>query len=178
MTGILYVPSEGHRERVLGDGPCGSRPPTAWQAWRRWDPASGIFFPIDPPEWRFTTASGTALVLAYKGSVVPEGVDRLARVLGAAHDLDLSYGYGWVPRFSDGGCWYLYEASHSGGGDVTFYEPEHPLGELRGDHEVPGLGAVPIEHPLAVPWSLAIVAAARLGGEVVVLPAKAGEEEL
>lgn len=156
---VLYVPPPDLHAGLLGPGPCGARPPQVIRGEiDGWTPAR--------ESW---VHSGDGLVLAWDGASVPAGIDALARVLGAAEGLDLSYGYGFAQRFGDDGCWSLHEEMYSGGSDVTYYAPNHEMGELRGDHEVAALADIGVEDALAVPRALAAVSAARLGGEVVVL---------
>jgi len=86
MTGkivaILLVPSAGDPHRLLDDGPCGSRPPTAWRYWPT--QVERALFKEQIP-WQFGPiprggcARQGALVLAQKGKSVPEGLDRICR---------------------------------------------------------------------------------------------------
>jgi hypothetical protein len=68
---ILLVPTAGHRAALIDDGPCGSAAPIAyqqgnslvWHAWEYRDPDQQM-----PPR--------TALVLAWDGKPVPDGLAR------------------------------------------------------------------------------------------------------
>ena len=79
---VLLVPAEGAPHGLLREGPCGARPPMAV----RWHPDVLHTMPLDG-EWHEGGAPGkadriTALVLAWNGEPVAEGMDRLARCLG------------------------------------------------------------------------------------------------
>ena len=74
IAAILLVPAEGDPHGLLAEGPCGARPPMAWLRGRRdgiWRPAP--WFPDErEPLW--------ALVLAWDGQPVAEGMDRATRI--------------------------------------------------------------------------------------------------
>jgi hypothetical protein len=71
VAAVLLVPSQDHREALIGDGPCGSRAPVAWfTATHRW--RAGV---AD----RYAGTEGQALVLAWDGKPVADGLARLAR---------------------------------------------------------------------------------------------------
>ena len=98
MRSILLVPTPACRDRLLADGVCGSRPPRAWfhaaQVGRprgygkaprkdlpaRWMQSESTM--LSGVSARETRSSTAALVLAWSGAAVPEGCDRLARLLG------------------------------------------------------------------------------------------------
>lgn len=74
---VLLVPAAGDPLGLLAEGPCGARPPRAALDWRdhghrRWRDASD-------PRYDWPPGTPLALVLAWDGEVVPEGVDRLYR---------------------------------------------------------------------------------------------------
>lgn len=71
VMGILLVPSVAHREAMIGDGPCGSRAPLAYRA----------TLPSIAGDWcglprHCHWEQGHALVLAWQGRPVPDGVFR------------------------------------------------------------------------------------------------------
>ena len=77
---ILLIPAEGDPHGLLREGPCFAAPPVA--VWSnvdaRWDEA--------PPHTRAIYRDGhpkrtTALVLAWGGEAVPEGCDRVGRLV-------------------------------------------------------------------------------------------------
>ena len=71
---VLLVPAEGDPHGLLREGPCGARPPMAF-LWR----AVGRWLAMSPGD---ETIAPRALVLAWGGEPVAEGLDRLARCLG------------------------------------------------------------------------------------------------
>jgi len=77
ITTVLLVPEEGDPLGLLAEGPCGARPPVAyeWQAVKKWRTYDG---PLPPPERRRPYWRG-ALVLAWDGEPVAEGLDRAGR---------------------------------------------------------------------------------------------------
>lgn len=81
IKAVLLVPHEGDPHGLLREGPCGARPPRAWcRDWETDD--EGETWPAEPrwlPARSFTSAARHALVLAWGGEPVPEGLDRLAR---------------------------------------------------------------------------------------------------
>ena len=83
MNAILLLPAPEYRDRLLAEGPCGSRPPTVHQLGGECDPPMWADGPSDGLRWPIV--AGPALVLAWDGVAVPEGCDRLARVLSTAH---------------------------------------------------------------------------------------------
>jgi hypothetical protein len=66
---VLLAPKEG--SDLLAEGPCGAKPPMAHFYQEAWKPG---LHPWSIPH---------ALVLAWEGEVVTEGMDRLYRCLGA-----------------------------------------------------------------------------------------------
>jgi len=92
IKAILLVPETGDPLGLLKDGPCGARPPMA----RRWTDTTNTYWdscgaPSGVPQaplYRMYD-SGEALVLAWDGKPVPEGVERLGRPPGRC-------GVGWV----------------------------------------------------------------------------------
>jgi len=62
---VLLVPAEGDPHGLLREGMCGARPPLAWMNGPRW-----VF------GWASERAHVRALVLAWGGKPVPEGLDR------------------------------------------------------------------------------------------------------
>ena len=76
---VLLVPEEGDPHGLLREGPCGARPPMAWQnAECRWFPLPHLSYDaaLLGLEWQ------RALVLAWDGEPVVEGLDRLSRATG------------------------------------------------------------------------------------------------
>ena len=77
INAVLLVPADGDPNGLLREGPCGGRPPTAYTTW------------VDGKsdgQWRANDDSmdiepGDALVLAWDGEPVAEGLDRLYRAL-------------------------------------------------------------------------------------------------
>lgn len=94
---VLLVPAEGDPHGLLREGPCGARPPMVWtlrcercgDIWvPRGGPSSKAAFQAHRHHWERTGLNArtacrwqgpTALVLAWGGQPVPEGMDRLAR---------------------------------------------------------------------------------------------------
>ena len=75
ITAVLLVPAEGDPHGLLREGPCGARPPVAcWDGgrWRAWTD-NGWWWPVVPDR--------CALVLAWDGESVAEGLDRLLRAM-------------------------------------------------------------------------------------------------
>lgn len=73
IHGVLLVPEEGDPHELLREGPCGARPPMAYRFRKEdttWRP--------DPGRW-----GQRALVLAWDGEPVVEGLDRFRRATGA-----------------------------------------------------------------------------------------------
>jgi hypothetical protein len=79
IKGILLVPEEGDPHGLLKLGPCGARPPMAFV----WKPS---YLRLPQPEGRWIAWSttwpkpGEALVLAWDGEPVAEGMDRWRRM--------------------------------------------------------------------------------------------------
>lgn len=73
---VLLVPSPEHVKALLCCGPCGARPPMAHRAVRPMGADFEMFWcgaqPTETP-W----GTGFALVLAWEGETVPEGMDRV-----------------------------------------------------------------------------------------------------
>ena len=81
---VLLVPAEGDPHGLLADGPCGARPPVVYRSrgcgvghsdsWQPHDEfvRRGECYMCDYPD--------EALVLFWDGKLVPEGLDRAARV--------------------------------------------------------------------------------------------------
>lgn len=70
---ILLIPAPAYRDALLRDGPCAAAPPKAYRCGRgNWLHTGCAILP--------TTAPRDALVLAWDGQPVPEGVDRAIRV--------------------------------------------------------------------------------------------------
>lgn len=88
---ILFVPEKGDPLGLLADGVCGARPPMAL----RWTDATNVYWgacgSADVPQTPSCRIydPGEALVLAWGGKPVPEGMDRLGRSPGRC-------GTGWV----------------------------------------------------------------------------------
>jgi hypothetical protein len=80
---VLLVPTEGDPHGLLKEGPCGARPPMAWycddyQAWEQWHRGMDH---SEPTAWAvMVERNKCALVLAWDGEPVPEGMDRAARI--------------------------------------------------------------------------------------------------
>ena len=75
MKSILLVPPPACRDRLLAAGPCGARPPRVREL-------RGIGWTDGPTDTTRWPVLRCALVLAWSGAAVPEGCDRLARLLG------------------------------------------------------------------------------------------------
>ena len=82
VSAVLLVPAKGDPDKLLDEGPCGARPPTAmWTTGtREWHP----FVVSVRPYWDCRTHPDIrmALVLAWDGEPVAAGLDRLARMPG------------------------------------------------------------------------------------------------
>ena len=80
IAAVLLVPSETHRA-FISDGPCGSRAPVAWTPDQKQVP-DGFLRTLDGV-WQEATSRPIsplhigALVLAWDGKLVNEGLDRL-----------------------------------------------------------------------------------------------------
>ena len=74
---LILIPEEGDPHGLLAEGVCGARPPTAWL--HTDDP--GLWIPSDVAH----DDTGEALVLAWDGESVPEGMDRWWRAGFKAH---------------------------------------------------------------------------------------------
>ena len=114
VKAILLVPAEGDPHGLLKLGPCGARPPMAYQ-----ESGTGIWRPYRGPLGEGHPENNDALVLACDGEPVPEGLDRANRV--------------WVGRW----CGYLLDWSvddvreygaalviHLGGGTLVLLDAE------------------------------------------------------
>lgn len=103
---ILLVPVDDWRDRLLGDGPCGSRPPTLLghihkDGGRCWDPVCGRARWLDGfPDGR---RDDHALVIARDGAVVRDGRDRAAYCLSAAEKQACVDGVRWREGVTIGG---------------------------------------------------------------------------
>ena len=75
IKAVLLVPEPGDPHGLLAEGPCGARPPMATHYRRGW--RGGKLVPSCAEDHADTFTY--ALVLAWDGEPVPEGVDRLAR---------------------------------------------------------------------------------------------------
>ncbi len=79
---ILIVPAKGDPHGLLAEGDCGGRPPMAWycddsQAWEQWHRGMDH---AEPCAWAaMVERARCALVLAWDGKPVPEGLDWLCR---------------------------------------------------------------------------------------------------
>ena len=81
ITTILLVPAEGDPKGLLAEGLWGARPPVAVRAGGKWVPITQV---VCQPWSMFNWEDGSrALVLAYDGKPVPEGLDRVLRAHGA-----------------------------------------------------------------------------------------------
>jgi hypothetical protein len=76
---ILLIPGPGH-EALLADGPCGARPPTVWEHRGTW---GRVRLRGKPKR--------LALVLAWEGDAVPEGMDRANRARGRSPETTNHY---------------------------------------------------------------------------------------
>ena len=91
---VLLVPAEGDPHGLLAEGPCGARPPMAqympplWEhseispasvepKWFAWNEIPDTIPVCTNEEWQWLTKPHRALVLAWNGKPVPEGVFRL-----------------------------------------------------------------------------------------------------
>lgn len=158
IVGVLLVPTAEWREALLApprEFP-GCAPPMAW--WRappagargfRWQTHRyGIHADEDP------TGGGAALVLAWNGAVVREGLHRLADVLTDRWGTTVQR-WSWTERLG-GGAW-----------TVFLYTPDGPPLDTQ---EPPGLPS-PVGPPLLRPWAEATWAAERGMGRVVLVDA-------
>lgn len=75
IDSILLVPADGDPHGLLADGPCFSFPPAMWRT-----APHGVWAPYQRPA--FATSVPVGLVLAHGNRPVPEGCDRLCRVIG------------------------------------------------------------------------------------------------
>ncbi len=74
ITSILLIPTEAHREALIGDGPCGSRAPVAVM----FVLAAGRVWCAARPDRPCVVWHGDeALVLAWDGKPVADGLARL-----------------------------------------------------------------------------------------------------
>lgn len=82
IAAILILPADDE-PGLLATGPCGARPPTAYVAYRD----GKRFGPWRESGWAMDVEDGDALVLAWGGDWLPEGIDR-ARRCGAWDDTE------------------------------------------------------------------------------------------
>lgn len=85
VKAVLLVPAEGDPHGLLKEGPCGARPPKAWRCderYHRLEADHGRWFSMSESEAHLPAleSGGDALVLFWDGKLVPEGMDRAARV--------------------------------------------------------------------------------------------------
>lgn len=85
IQGILLIPADGDPNNLLAEGPCGARPPMAYaEAELDGEPEPWTFGWLD--DWEVMTDElnqfRRALVLAYDGEVIAEGLDRWWRSYG------------------------------------------------------------------------------------------------
>jgi len=82
---VLLVPEEGDPHGLLSEGPCGAKVPMMWQCTcgPRWMPCGSRKYSC--AQCRSQGFPGKALVLAWEGKAVPEGLDRADRVLHVPH---------------------------------------------------------------------------------------------
>lgn len=126
MKYLLFVPVPAHREALIGEGPCNSRPPVRYYA--RDGGLNGA-----PSLSPMSVAWGTdglphdydwaALVLVWNDKVVHAGVDLLWRVQGTTRDSDSLHNqiqpnfgpaveavFGWAQNVSKAGFgWLVYD---------------------------------------------------------------------
>ena len=166
---IFFLPSAGDPHNCLAAGKCGARVPTTWYhadqpvesllADRMWTPRIG-----ETPVVR-------VLVLAWAGEILPEGMDRAARVLAAREGRHAEH---TAPAWCENWAWESY-GWHLGdwyGVNAILY---HGVRIRRGwgpreQVEVPrliALGPPQRKDPMRAARALATVCAARLGGHVV-----------
>lgn len=187
MHAVLWFPGLDGPHKVLAKGRCGTQPPRVEQ----WicdtctdsmaTSVQGESFSYAECRCSDTCRTGTwrsALVLAWDGEPIPEGIQRAGAVL-AAKELRGEGGAGvlWSrfirrgPECTLGRSIYVLTTGtwdrHADMQDVWHF-PRKEYDELQ----VPALRTYPANEavPLRLPWSLATVCAARLGGEVVVRP--------
>lgn len=85
---ILLVPTGAHREALIGDGPCGSRAPVAWLRSRIVSDAVASWWEPGPPGRDPDVGFARyALVLAWDGRPVADGVSRLRSFLASVRRL-------------------------------------------------------------------------------------------
>lgn len=144
MKAILLIPTPEWSEKLLREGPCGAAPPRAH---------------VDATNhWRAVERGpGIALVLAWNGKVVPEGMDRAARTLAAREELRAPEGVLWYQTSKRRGRRWALSVGAWGG-------LRRSVGRDYGALTAPSVAAT-----IAPAWSLATVCAARGLGEVVVL---------
>lgn len=104
IVSVLLIPAAGDPQQLLREGPCGARPPMAtvyrYRGWLNNDLSDWTIEKIDP-EYVIETQSEQALVLAWKGEVVPEGCDRAYRAAG-----DRPERYHRMSEMPDAGRWF------------------------------------------------------------------------
>lgn len=113
---ILLVPAPEYRDALLREGPCGSRPPTAWRPWCEdyGSPTGGAW----SSEWATyedrddSPEDSAALVLAWDGAAVAEGCDRAARTLADATREPAHY---WRAAYDEHAVRVLADACAAGG---------------------------------------------------------------
>ncbi len=81
---ILIVPAEGDPHGLLREGPCGATAPVAGRRWWRERDANDELGPVQYGSWEAGQAypghhDARALVIAWNGEPVVEGIDRLCR---------------------------------------------------------------------------------------------------
>ncbi len=83
---VLLVPTEAYREALIGDGPCGSVPPLAV-----YRPMGGWQVGLLLRQGGYGREPMVALVLAWEGEPLPDGLARLAQADGGltVHGWDL-----------------------------------------------------------------------------------------
>lgn len=85
IQGILLKPAPGDPHGLLKEGPCGARPPMAGKHdgyWYEYESDGALGLVVEQPDghWDSPEPDARALVLAWDGKPVAEGMDRAARV--------------------------------------------------------------------------------------------------
>jgi len=89
---VLLIPEAGNPHGLLQEGPCGARPPMA-------SPYEGKF-EAHTSDWAPCWPGETALVLAWDGEPVAEGLDRLGRAENVTREWVskvVGFALGWWP---------------------------------------------------------------------------------
>lgn len=136
-TRILLVPVEGDPHGLLAGGLCSAQPPGAWVLHGHWLPI------VD------RRTAPQALVLAWDGKPVPEGIDRLIRVWSGLKPFQVAGGWKAAAPLVYG---LLYAAPGHGDYEWHFCRILYKWGMLATDTEDRLLNATPPQGDLTIPW--------------------------